>query len=144
MEIQRGDIYYADLRPVIGSEQGGVRPVVIIQNNIGNRHSPTVIVAAITSRLCKHRLPTHIMIGSNFPGLHRDSMILMEQVRTIDRSRLLEYIGSLDSAQLIRMNRAIVISLGLKEGVDKENRIPRRKEGEDCEYEEKGMALLSY
>ena len=82
------------------------------------------------------------MIGSNFPGLHRDSMILMEQVRTIDRSRLLEYIGSLDSAQLMRMNRAIVISLGLKEGEDKENRIPRRKEGEDCEYEEKGMALL--
>lgn len=144
MEIQRGDIYYADLRPVIGSEQGGVRPVVVIQNNIGNRHSPTVIVASITSRLGKHRLPTHIMIGSNFPGLYRDSMILMEQVRTIDRSRLLEYIGSLDSAQLMRMNRAIVISLGLKEGMDKGNRIPRRKEGEDCEYEEKGMALLSY
>lgn len=143
-EIKRGDIYYADLAPVVGCEQGGIRPVVVIQNNIGNRHSPTVIVAAITSRLDKHRLPTHIKIGSDFPGLYRNSMVLMEQVRTIDRSRLLEYIGSLDSAQLMRMNRAIAISLGLKEGVDKEIRIPKRKEGEDCEYEEKGMALLSY
>ena len=143
-EIKRGDIYYADLAPVVGCEQGGIRPVVVIQNNIGNRYSPTVIVAAITSRLGKHRLPTHIMIGNNFPGLHRDSMILMEQVRTIDRSRLLEYIGSLDSAQLMRMNRAIVISLGLKEGTDKGKRASMEKESEDYGYEEKGMALLSY
>lgn len=144
MAIQRGDIYYADLTPVIGSEQGGVRPVVIIQNNAGNRYSPTVIVAAITSRLSKHRLPTHIWIGSDFSGLYRNSMILMEQVRTIDRSRLKEYIGSLNEAQMKRMDRAISISLGLKREENKEVLLPERKEEECGEREEKGMALLPY
>lgn len=143
MAIQRGDIYYADLTPVVGSEQGGIRPVVIIQNNAGNRYSPTVIVAAITSRLNKHRLPTHIWIGNDFPGLYRNSMVLLEQVRTIDRSRLQEYIGSLNQGQIMRMNRAISISLGLKREADREILLPERKE-ECCEQEEKGMALLSY
>lgn len=144
MAIQRGDIYYADLTPVIGSEQGGIRPVVIIQNNAGNRYSPTVIVAAVTSRLGKHRLPTHIWIGSDFPGLYRNSMVLLEQVRTIDRSRLKEYIGRLNEAQMYRMNRAISISLGLKGETNKEIVLPERKEEGCSEGEEKGMALLPY
>ncbi|ODR28286.1 type II toxin-antitoxin system PemK/MazF family toxin [Eisenbergiella tayi] len=144
MAIQRGDIYYADLTPVVGSEQGGIRPVVIIQNNAGNRYSPTVIVAAITSRLNKHRLPTHIWIGSDFPGLYRNSMVLLEQVRTIDRSRLKEYIGSLNQAQVMRMNRAISISLGLKREADKGILLSEKKEEECCEQEETGMALLPY
>lgn len=143
MTIQRGDIYYADLTPVVGSEQGGIRPVVIIQNNTGNRHSPTVIVAAVTSRLSKHRLPTHIWIGSDFPNLYRNSMILLEQVRTIDRSRLKEYIGSLNTGQMRRMNQAITVSLGLNEEVDKEKILSAEKE-EYGEHEEKSMALLSY
>lgn len=143
MKIRRGDIYYADLMPVIGSEQGGVRPVVIIQNNTGNQHSPTVIVAAITSRISKRRIPTHIWIGSDFPGLYCNSMILLEQLRTIDRSRLKEYIGSLNTGQINRMNRAISISLGLKKNADKEKMFSIQKE--KCyENEEKGMDLLPY
>ena len=94
-DIRRGDIYYADLRPVVGSEQGGIRPVVILQNNVGNRHSPTVIAAAITSRKGKHKLPTHVNLDAPVPGLYRDSIILLEQLRTIDKSRLRDKLGSL-------------------------------------------------
>lgn len=114
MQIKKGDVYYADLTPVIGCEQGGVRPVVIIQNNIGNRYSPTVIVAAVTSRTGKHQLPTHIKLESDFPGLHRDSMILLEQVRTIDRSRLREYIGRLGEMTMQSVDQAIAVSFGLE------------------------------
>ena len=95
-KIRRGDIYYADLRPVVGCEQGGIHPVVILQNNTGNRFSPTTIAAAITSRDGKHQIPTHIHIDRQFHGLHQDSMILLEQVRTLDQKRLREYIGCLD------------------------------------------------
>lgn len=114
MQIKKGDVYYADLTPVIGSEQGGIRPVVIIQNNVGNRYSPTVIVAAVTSRTGKHQLPTHIKLESSFPELHRDSMIMLEQVRTIDQSRLREYIGRLGGMTMQRVNQAIVVSFGLE------------------------------
>lgn len=114
MQIKKGDVYYADLTPVIGCEQGGVRPVVVIQNNIGNRYSPTVIVAAVTSRIGKHQLPTHIKLESGFPGLHRDSMILLEQVRTIDRSRLREYIGRLGEMTMQSVDQAIAVSFGLE------------------------------
>lgn len=114
MHTKKGDIYYADLTPVIGCEQGGIRPVVIIQNNVGNRHSPTVIVATITSRTGKHPLPTHIKLEGSFRGLHRDSMILLEQVRTIDRSRLREYIGKLDNSIMQGVDQAIAVSFGLE------------------------------
>ena len=114
MNIRRGDIYYADLSPVVGSEQGGLRPVLIIQNDTGNRYSPTVIAAAITSRLDKTRMPTHIGItaGSNC-GLSCDSVILLEQVRTIDKRRLKERIGHLDETAMSRVNAAISVSFGL-------------------------------
>lgn len=111
--IARGDLYYADLSPVIGSEQGGLRPVLIIQNNTGNRHSPTVIVAAITSRTTKAKIPTHVAISKEDSGLKCDSTILLEQVRTIDRSRLKEYIGRLPDQQMMEANAALFISLGL-------------------------------
>lgn len=114
MQIKKGDVYYADLTPVIGSEQGGIRPVVIIQNNVGNRYSPTVIVAAVTSRTGKHQLPTHIKLERSFPGLHRDSIIMLEQVRTIDRSRLREYIGRLGGMTMQSVNQAIAVSFGLE------------------------------
>lgn len=114
MNIQKGDIYYADLTPVIGSEQGGVRPVLMIQNNIGNRYSPTVIVAAITSSHSKHPLPTHVRLPGDY-GLRRDSMVLLEQIRTIDRSRLREYIGRLEPAELRTVNRALAISFGMEQ-----------------------------
>ena len=104
-KIRRGDIYYADLRPVVGCEQGGIRPVVILQNNTGNRFSPTTIAAAITSRDGKHPIPTHIHIDRQFHGLHRDSMILLEQVRTLDRKRLREYIGCLDFWQVCEIGK---------------------------------------
>ena len=113
MRVLRGDLYYADLTPVIGCEQGGVRPVLIIQNDIGNRHSPTVIVAAVTSRLGKHALPTHVLIACNRFGLKDHSVVLLEQVRTIDRSRLKEYIGHLDKNIMESVNMAISVSLGL-------------------------------
>ena len=96
VRILRGDLYYADLTPVIGCEQGGVRPVLIIQNNMGNLHSPTVIVAAVTSKNSKHNLPTHVPLNPNYSGLKAYSIILLEQIRTIDRSRLKEYIGHLE------------------------------------------------
>lgn len=113
MAIKRGDIIYADLSPVIGSEQGGIRPVLIIQNDVGNRYSPTVIAAAITSQINKAKLPTHIEISSEEYGLQKDSVILLEQIRTIDRKRLKEKIGHLDEDHMERVNAAISISIGL-------------------------------
>ncbi len=113
-KIRRGDIFYADLRPVVGSEQGGIRPVVILQNNTGNQFSPTTIAAAITSREEKRQLPTHIWIGGQFHGLHKDSMILLEQVRTLDLKRLRDYIGCLDKKTLLAVDRGLTVSLGIK------------------------------
>lgn len=113
MSVRRGDIYYADLSPVIGSEQGGLRPVLIIQNDVGNRYSPTVIAAAITSRMSKARLPTHIDIYADEVGLAKDSVILLEQIRTLDKSRLKEKMGHLDDATMDHVNMAIAVSFGL-------------------------------
>lgn len=113
MIIKRGDIYYADLSPVIGSEQGGVRPVLIVQNDIGNKYSPTVIAAAITSQINKAKLPTHIEISAQEYGLQKDSVILLEQIRTIDKKRLKEKIGHLDDELMDRVNEALSISFGL-------------------------------
>lgn len=113
MIIRRGDIYYADLRPVIGSEQGGIRPVLIIQNDIGNRHSPTVICAAITSKMNKAKLPTHVELNSRRCGMVRDSVILLEQLRTIDKQRLRERICHIDDLLMEEVNRALMISLEL-------------------------------
>ena len=112
-DIRRGDIYYADLRPVVGSEQGGIRPVVILQNNVGNRHSPTVIAAAITSRKGKHKLPTHVNLDAPVPGLYRDSIILLEQLRTIDKSRLRDKLGYLGEDQMCKLDHALEVSVGL-------------------------------
>jgi len=111
--VKRGDIYYADLSPVVGSEQGGVRPVLIIQNDIGNKYSPTVIAAAITSQINKAKMPTHIELGAKEFGLNKDSVILLEQVRTIDKKRLREKIGHLDDKLIARVNDALAISFGL-------------------------------
>ena len=113
MNFKRGDIYFADLRPVVGSEQGGVRPVLIIQNDMGNCHSPTVICAAITSRMNKAKLPTHIALDAGKYHLMKDSVILLEQIRTIDKSRLKEKVCHLDDAILHRVNYALCISLAL-------------------------------
>ena len=113
LEIKRGDLFYADLSPVIGSEQGGVRPVLIIQNNIGNKYSPTVIVAAITSQINKAKLPTHIEISSSEYGLNKDPVILLEQIRTIDKKRLREKIGYLDNKTMLKVNNGLQISLDL-------------------------------
>ncbi|WP_408955562.1 type II toxin-antitoxin system PemK/MazF family toxin [Natroniella sp. ANB-PHB2] len=113
MEIKRGDIYYADLNPVVGSEQGGVRPVLVIQNDIGNKYSPTVIIAAITSRIDKAKLPTHVEIDSNKCNLERDSVILLEQIRTIDKKRLQRRVTYLDQKIVKKVNKALEISLGL-------------------------------
>ena len=115
--IKRGDIYYADLSPVVGSEQGGMRPVLIVQNDVGNRYSPTVIAAAITSRLSKAKLPTHIDVPGEDTGLAKDSIILLEQIRTIDKKRLKEKMGHLDDATMNSVNNAIQVSFGL--GLDK-------------------------
>lgn len=118
--IRRGDIYYADLSPVVGSEQGGVRPVLIVQNNLGNKYSPTVIAAAITSKTDKTKLPTHISISANVGsqgdrncGLAKDSVVLLEQIRTIDKRRLKERMGALDERTMQQVNSAIGISFGL-------------------------------
>ncbi len=111
--VHRGEIYYADLSPVVGSEQGGLRPVLIVQNDTGNRHSPTVIAAAITSQKGKARLPTHIELGALSCGLRRDSVVLLEQIRTLDKSRLRERMGSLDGKTMDRVNGAIAVSFGL-------------------------------
>ncbi len=113
MVIQRGDIYYADLRPVVGSEQGGVRPVLIVQNNVGNRHSPTVICAAITSQMNKAKLPTHVELQSDRCDLAKDSVVLLEQLRTIDKKRLKDKVCHLDSQILLKIDRALEISLEL-------------------------------
>ncbi len=113
MIIKRGDIFFADLRPVIGSEQGGIRPVLIIQNDMGNRHSPTVICAAITSKMNKAKLPTHIPLEASRYALVKDSVILLEQIRTIDKSRLKEKVCHLDDHVLERINHALCISLAL-------------------------------
>ncbi len=115
--IRRGDIFYADLSPVIGSEQGGLRPVLIIQNDVGNRYSPTVIAAAITSRMGKTKLPTHIDIYADRVGLCKDSVILLEQIRTLDKRRLREKMGHLDDEVMAQVNNAIAVSFGLHEGV---------------------------
>ena len=116
--IKRGDIYYADLSPVVGSEQGGLRPVLIIQNDIGNKYSPTVIAAAITSRLGKTRLPTHIDIYADKVGLAKDSVVLLEQIRTLDKRRLKEKMGHLDDGTMSYVNNAIQVSLGLGGGTE--------------------------
>ncbi len=113
MNIRRGDIYYADLSPVIGSEQGGVRPVLVVQNDVGNKHSPTIITAAITSQKNKANLPTHIKLDSQVSGLSKDSTVLLEQVRTIDKTRLGEKMGSLDGRDMNKVNKAIGISFGI-------------------------------
>lgn len=113
MIIKRGDIFYADLRPVIGSEQGGIRPVLIIQNDIGNKHSPTVICAAITSKMNKAKLPTHVELNTKRCDMIRDSVILLEQLRTIDKQRLKERICHIDDELLKDVDRALMISLEL-------------------------------
>lgn len=113
MVIKRGDIYYADLRPVVGSEQGGVRPVLIIQNDAGNKHSPTVICAAITSKMNKAKLPTHVELSSMDYSISRDSVILLEQVRTIDKRRLKEKVCHLDGKVLSKVNQALKVSFSL-------------------------------
>ena len=112
--VKRGEIYYADLSPVVGSEQGGVRPVLIVQNDTGNRHSPTVIAAAITSQLGKANLPTHIRLDSRTTGLSRDSVILLEQIRTLDKSRLRERMGRLDESTMSAVDSALSVSFGLQ------------------------------
>lgn len=126
MNVKRGDIFYADLSPVVGSEQGGLRPVLIIQNDIGNRYSPTVIAAAITSKTEKSRLPTHISVEARAVdggcGLARDSVILLEQIRTLDKRRLRERMGRLDEERMRLVDRALEISFGLE--------VPKREDGE--------------
>ncbi|GAA0772733.1 type II toxin-antitoxin system PemK/MazF family toxin [Clostridium subterminale] len=112
--IKRGDIFYADLSPVVGSEQGGIRPVIIIQNDVGNRYSPTVIVSAITSQINKAKLPTHVEISSEEYGLNKDSVVLLEQVRTLDKRRLKEKIGHMTDEDMIKVDVALKISLDLK------------------------------
>ena len=113
MTIKRGDIYYADLSPVVGSEQGGIRPVLIVQNDVGNKFSPTVIAAAITSQHDKSKLPTHIQVNADNCGLAKDSIVLLEQVRTIDKQRLKERMGKLDNRSMNKVNDAISVSFGL-------------------------------
>ena len=116
MTVKRGEIYYADLSPVVGSEQGGMRPVLIVQNDVGNRYSPTVIAAAITSQKEKAKLPTHIQLQSRGCGLSKDSVVLLEQIRTIDKRRLKEKMGRLDAQSMSAVNRALSISFGLSIG----------------------------
>ncbi len=113
MTVKRGEIYYADLSPVVGSEQGGIRPVLIVQNDIGNKHSPTVIAAAITSKQEKTKLPTHISVEASTCGLAKDSVVLLEQVRTLDKRRLKERMGELDSGAMQQVNDALQVSFGL-------------------------------
>ena len=113
MNIRRGDIYYADLSPVVGSEQGGVRPVLIIQNNVGNRFSPTVIAAAITSQNAKANLPTHIRLYADHSGLSKDSVVLLEQIRTLDKRRLKEKMGTLSRTDMYKVDEALSVSFGL-------------------------------
>lgn len=122
MTVKRGDIYYADLSPVVGSEQGGVRPVLIVQNDVGNKFSPTVIAAAITSQKEKSKLPTHIELNSEHCGLSKDSVVLLEQIRTIDKRRLKEKMGAIDGSAINKVNKALSISFGLgSENTGREN-----------------------
>lgn len=113
MQIRRGEIYYADLSPVVGSEQGGTRPVLIVQNDVGNKFSPTVIAAAITSQKFKNQLPTHIRVHANHCGLSKDSIVLLEQVRTLDKKRLKERMGNLPQDEMEKINHALSVSFGL-------------------------------
>ena len=113
LNVKRGDLFYDDLSPVVGSEQGGIRPVIVIQNDIGNKYSPTVIVAAITSQINKAKLPTHVEISSEEYGLNRDSVVLLEQVRTLDKRRLKEKIGHMTDEDMKKVNKAMMISLSL-------------------------------
>lgn len=115
MIIKRGDIFYGDLSPVIGSEQGGIRPVLIVQNDIGNKYSPTVIVAAITSQINKAKLPTHVELNAEEYGITKDSVILLEQIRTIDKKRLKERVGHLSDDMMKKVDEALQISFGLAE-----------------------------
>ncbi len=117
--IKRGEIYYADLSPVVGSEQGGVRPILIVQNDTGNKYSTTIIAAAITSKLTKAKLPTHIAINAPDFGLNKDSVILLEQIRTLDKRRLKERIGELSPLTMQKVNAALLISLGFADDVAK-------------------------
>lgn len=114
MTIKRGELYYADLSPVVGSEQGGVRPVLVVQNDVGNKYSPTIIAAAVTSKINKAKLPTHIELPSETYGLSKDSVILLEQIRTLDKRRLKERIGELSENMMNRVDKAILISLGFE------------------------------
>ncbi len=118
MDIKRGDIFYADLSPVVGSEQGGIRPVLIVQNDVGNKYSPTVIAAAITSQETKSELPTHICLASGSSGLSKNSVVLLEQIRTLDKQRLKEKRGSADKLAMNKVDYALSISFGLLRGVN--------------------------
>ena len=111
--VKRGDIFYADLSPVVGSEQGGIRPVIIVQNDIGNKYSPTIIIAAITSQINKAKLPTHVEISSEEYGLNKDSVVLLEQIRTLDKKRLKEKIGHMTENDMKKVDTALLISVGL-------------------------------
>lgn len=113
MSIKRGDIFYAELNPVVGSEQGGIRPVLIVQNDIGNQYSPTTIIAAITSQLDKAKLPTHVELAKEICGLEKNSVVLLEQIRTIDKQRLKEKVSSLEEGLMSKVDEALEISLGL-------------------------------
>ncbi len=113
--VKRGDLYYADLSPVVGSEQGGIRPVLIVQNNVGNKYSPTIIAAAVTSQLEKAKLPTHIALEAGKYGLPKDSVVLLEQIRTLDKRRLKEKIGELPMNMMTKVNEALLVSLGFFE-----------------------------
>nr|WP_207736438.1 type II toxin-antitoxin system PemK/MazF family toxin [Fusibacter ferrireducens] len=115
VNIKRGDVFFADLSPVRGSEQGGQRPVLIIQNDIGNKYSPTVIIAAITAKIAKAKLPTHVEVQASQVGLLKDSVVLLEQVRTIDKTRLIQKLGHLEEGVMVAVDKALVISLGLYE-----------------------------
>ena len=121
--VKRGEMYYADLSPVIGSEQGGIRPVLIVQNDIGNKYSPTIIAAAVTSRLNKARLPTHIELVSETYGLPKDSVVLLEQLRTLDKKRLKDKIGLLDNETMEKVNIALLISLGFPKKNDEKRQL---------------------
>ena len=121
--IRRGDLFYADLNPVVGSEQGGIRPVLVIQNDVGNHFGPTVVAAAITSRKAKNSLPTHILL-ENVPGLAPTSLLLLEQLRTIDRKRLRGYIGRISKEKMLEVDAALAISIGIG--------YPKRKEDSQC------------
>ena len=154
MSVKRGDIFYADLSPVVGSEQGGMRPVLIIQNDVGNRYSPTVIAAAITSKMGKTRLPTHIDIYADKAGLAKNSVVLLEQVRTLDKRRLKEKMGHLDESAMNEINAAIAVSFGLGETVPsreyssaytvtEENAVASVSDGAQSEYTAKDKGVFS-